>query len=329
MRSTARASSASATAASCRISRTRAGARPRYARPGRSVHDQRLKRYPMSVVDEPRLSPLKALRRNGLRSVLTLLGITIGVGAVLTMVAVGNGARASIEDQVVAAGMNVITVVAGNYRMKGEDGGGGVADHQAWLDAGPRGRGRRPHDGLDDIALVASASRRRSDGEAQSSDRARPAGRFGRRAGRGGDADAGRCPCDSDRDRRHPVRRGRRPRVGPRGVGQSRWFTRLHGTESELPLIRRSWAWKYGRFFIDARIRARRAGRRARQRRLRQAVQAGHRSDAARSSTIWNQPFRVVGVVVGHELDGSRRRSATTSSTRCTCRSRRFTGCSI
>jgi putative ABC transport system permease protein len=73
------------------------------------------------------------LRRNGLRSALTLLGITIGVGAVLTMVAVGNGARASIEDQVAAAGMNVITVTAGNYKMKGEDAGGGVVDHQASL----------------------------------------------------------------------------------------------------------------------------------------------------------------------------------------------------
>ena len=76
----------------------------------------------------------RTLRRNGLRSALTLLGITIGVGAVLTMVAVGNGARASIEDQVAAAGMNVITVTAGNYKMKGETDGGGVADHQAaWL----------------------------------------------------------------------------------------------------------------------------------------------------------------------------------------------------
>ena len=64
----------------------------------------------------------KTLRRNPLRSALTLVGITIGVGAVVTMVAVGNGARASIEEQVVAAGMNVITVVAGNYQMKGEDG---------------------------------------------------------------------------------------------------------------------------------------------------------------------------------------------------------------
>ena len=76
----------------------------------------------------------RTLQRNGLRSCLTLLGITIGVGAVLTMVAVGNGARASIEDQVAAAGMNVITVTAGNYKMKGEDPGGGVADHQARLE---------------------------------------------------------------------------------------------------------------------------------------------------------------------------------------------------
>ena len=61
----------------------------------------------------------KTLRRNPLRSALTLLGITIGVGAVVTMVAVGNGARAAIEEQVMAAGMNVITVMAGNYKMKG------------------------------------------------------------------------------------------------------------------------------------------------------------------------------------------------------------------
>ena len=75
----------------------------------------------------------KTLLKNPLRSVLTLVGITIGVGAVITMVAVGSGARATIEEHVAAAGMNVITVVAGNYRMKGEDGGGGVEDHNARL----------------------------------------------------------------------------------------------------------------------------------------------------------------------------------------------------
>src|SRR6266567_3061587 len=78
----------------------------------------------------------RTLRRNALRSALTLVGITIGVGAVVTMVAVGTGARASIEEQVVAAGMNVITVVAGNYKMKGEDVGGGVEDHNARFEKG-------------------------------------------------------------------------------------------------------------------------------------------------------------------------------------------------
>ena len=86
----------------------------------------------MDVREAVRLA-MKTLRRNPLRSVLTLVGITIGVSAVVTMVAVGNGARTSIEEQLVAAGMNVITVVAGNYKMKGESGGGGVEDHNGWL----------------------------------------------------------------------------------------------------------------------------------------------------------------------------------------------------
>src|SRR5215218_8756063 len=100
----------------------------------------------------------RTLHRNRLRSCLTLLGITIGVGAVLAMVAVGNGARASIEDQVAAAGMNIITVTAGNYRMKGEDDGGGVADHASF--AGPEinrpgfGAPRPPGEGMSADSIV-------------------------------------------------------------------------------------------------------------------------------------------------------------------------------
>ena len=61
------------------------------------------RRSPRSRSDEPRDRfelATKTLRRNPLRSALTLVGITIGVGAVVTMVAVGNGARAAIEEQV-------------------------------------------------------------------------------------------------------------------------------------------------------------------------------------------------------------------------------------
>ena len=43
------------------------------------------------------LIALKALRRNAMRTVLTALGMIIGVAAVIVMVAIGNGARASIE----------------------------------------------------------------------------------------------------------------------------------------------------------------------------------------------------------------------------------------
>jgi len=73
----------------------------------------------------------EALARNKLQSALTMIGITIGVATVLTMVAVGSGAQAAIDQQIRAAGMNLIVVRAGNYKVKTEDDFGGVVDHQA------------------------------------------------------------------------------------------------------------------------------------------------------------------------------------------------------
>src|SRR5471032_458684 len=87
---------------------------------------------------------LRALSRNKLQTALTTIGMTIGVATVLTMIALGSGAEAAIEQQVRAAGMNLIVVTAGNYKAKTEDDGGGVVDHQARWDADPRVRsGRR------------------------------------------------------------------------------------------------------------------------------------------------------------------------------------------
>ena len=57
---------------------------------------------------------LHALGQNGLRSGLTALGIIIGVGAVITMVGIGNGAKAQVEAQVASLGQNVIQVSAGS-----------------------------------------------------------------------------------------------------------------------------------------------------------------------------------------------------------------------
>ena len=68
---------------------------------------------------------LRALRRNKLRSVLTALGIIIGVGAVIAMVSIGNGAKAQVEAQVASLGENVITVFPGSFTAGGMRGGWG------------------------------------------------------------------------------------------------------------------------------------------------------------------------------------------------------------
>ena len=62
---------------------------------------------------------LKALGRNKLRTALTMLGMIIGVAAVITMVALGTGAQTSIESQIQAAGTNMIIVSAGNFSQGG------------------------------------------------------------------------------------------------------------------------------------------------------------------------------------------------------------------
>jgi putative ABC transport system permease protein len=62
---------------------------------------------------------LGALRVNKLRSALTMLGIIIGVGAVITMVAVGAGAQARVEDQIKSLGSNLIIILSGNFTAGG------------------------------------------------------------------------------------------------------------------------------------------------------------------------------------------------------------------
>ena len=62
---------------------------------------------------------LQSIRANMLRSVLTMLGIVIGVGAVITMVALGSGAQKAVQDRIAALGANVFTVLAGQASQGG------------------------------------------------------------------------------------------------------------------------------------------------------------------------------------------------------------------
>src|SRR5262249_4079430 len=69
--------------------------------------------FPMNAVFTPKVA-LRALSRNKLRSSLTALGLIIGVGAVVTLVGIGNGAKAQIESRVASLGQNVLQIKAGS-----------------------------------------------------------------------------------------------------------------------------------------------------------------------------------------------------------------------
>ena len=77
-----------------------------------------------------------ALRVNALRSVLTMLGIIIGVGAVITMVAVGGGAQARVAEQIQSLGSNLIIVLSGTVTSGGVRLGHGtqltITEDDAW-----------------------------------------------------------------------------------------------------------------------------------------------------------------------------------------------------
>jgi putative ABC transport system permease protein len=71
---------------------------------------------------------LRALRRNKLRSALTMLGIVIGVGAVIAMVSIGRGADAAVQRQIQSLGTNLLMVIPGATTSAGvRSGWGGVS----------------------------------------------------------------------------------------------------------------------------------------------------------------------------------------------------------
>ena len=59
---------------------------------------------------------VRAVRRNALRSLLTMLGVVIGVGAVIAMVTIGNGATAKVQAEVGALGNNMLVILPGARR---------------------------------------------------------------------------------------------------------------------------------------------------------------------------------------------------------------------
>src|SRR5581483_26782 len=79
----------------------------------------------MSLLMIPRLA-LKALAQNKLRTGLTMLGIVIGVGAVICVVAIGEGASANVERAITNIGANMVWVEAGGVNRNGVRTGSGA-----------------------------------------------------------------------------------------------------------------------------------------------------------------------------------------------------------
>ena len=99
---------------------------------------------------------VRALGRHKLRTFLTMLGMIIGVAAVMTMVALGSGAQASVEDEMKSAGTNLVYMSAGNYTRGGDDikvaSGLGAAQNAR------RGRRRRDPAQVSGIKFIRQAS---------------------------------------------------------------------------------------------------------------------------------------------------------------------------
>ena len=234
---------------------------------------------------------LKALGRNRLQTGLTMLGITVGVATVLAMMAVGAGAQRAIEQQVRAAGLNQITIRAGNWRPKVTESDEAVA-HQG--DA--RESLTHPLDRIRDD--VVKAAFHPEDDPMEKHDHPTARQRLGDlEAGLGSAATMTFDDADAIRkiDGVQYVAGGIHENVRVH-AGTKRWFTRMHGTDVMMPSIKRAWTFTGGRFFTERE-----------QDRASQVVVLGQivvdrlfgagGNAVGQTVTLWNQPFEVVGVV--------------------------------
>jgi putative ABC transport system permease protein len=179
----------------------------------------------------------KALGRNKMRTALTMLGMIIGVSAVITLVAMGNGATSMIEDQIKGAGTNMITVNAGNFTQGGARGGSGSATTLT----------------VDDAETIRN------------------------------EVPGVQYLAPGIQTRQQVV------------AGNQNWFTRIQGTDVDLPLIR-SWPTRTGSYFSTQDVSSA-----AKVAVLGNTVSTQLFGDGAdpvgQIIRIRNQPFRVIGVL--------------------------------
>jgi putative ABC transport system permease protein len=179
----------------------------------------------------------KALGRNKLRTGLTMLGMIIGVSAVITLVAMGNGAQSMIEDQIKGAGTNLITVNSGNFSQ------GGVR-----------------------LGIGTSSTLTPEDAEAIRKDI--PGAQY--------------------------VAAGIQTQAQV-VAGNQNWYTRIQGTDVDLPLIR-AWPTTYGSFFSQQDV-ASAAKVAVLGKTVNDTLFGADADSTGQVIRVRNQPFKVAGVM--------------------------------
>jgi putative ABC transport system permease protein len=240
----------------------------------------------------------KALSKNKLQTALTMIGLTMGVATVLTMIALGTGAQAAIQDQVKAAGMNTIIITAGNYKVKTADEQDAIEESSAAFIPQPNSNFRfrtavfspadapqftrvfHPEDDPFAVHDHPTAAQRLGDAE----------------AGLGSAATLTSADANA-------IRKLSGVQFVSEGVHENahvtykdkRWFTRLHGDDVSLPNIRRAWKTERGRFYTSSEESSAEEvvvlGSIAAQKLF------GTQNPLGETIALWKQPFKVVGVI--------------------------------
>lgn len=270
---------------------------------------------------------LDALRRNWMQTSLAMLGVTVGVGALVASMALGRGAQEEIRDQLLAAGANMIVVTAGNYQVEQAEGASTPADHGSIEsydytpsivqipEIAPTAETFSIHTadyvpGIDDTFISIASARGRprlllthfEDDPMAEHDHPTASDRLGdSMAGLGAAATLSMEDAETIRSAIPGVQFvasgvHENARITVKDDETKQWFTRLHGTEAELPVIRRGWTFPYGDFLTERQVENREQvmvlGRVVADRLF------GEGTDPVGERVLlWNQEFEIVGVV--------------------------------
>jgi len=264
----------------------------------------------------------QALQRNRVQTTLAMLGVTVGVGALVASIALGRGAQDSIKEQLLAAGSNMIIITAGNYAVQRPQGTEGPAGHESaaalyrpredgfrqvsyWSDIQPRAGSRRA--GLTNGGLYYPGEggflkTHFEDDPNAVHDHPTAKERLGdSMAGLGSAATLTRDDAEAIRKEIQGIQYvaagvHENARITVDGPGAQSWLTRLHGTEAQLPVIRRGWIITQGEFLtqqhVDQAAEVMVLGRIVADKLFGEGS-----NPVGKSVMLWNQRFKIIGVV--------------------------------